>query len=260
LDHDKVAEPASTMPDSSNDSRKEDLQAQETSARAPSSPPAMDDKDMASSDVTDKPTEGADTTAEERRDAQTKEGEQPPATPAQPPVPEPTSQNAAPAPAPKASAPKTWANLVAGPSATSAGVATPSSAVPSTSPVPVRPRAPPPPQSVDVNEAQQSSPPTSSQGGPNSGWQTAGTDHAKRQNRPQSISGPGDRGDKVLAYVKNVSDKVSSDNLRNELLKYGELAYFDISRQKVCRAASTCPSFLRDISLVAAPVSSAQAC
>ncbi len=37
----------------------------------------------------------------------------------------------------------------------------------------------------------------------------------------------------MLAYIKNVTDKIGTEDLRRELLKYGELAYFDVSRPKV---------------------------
>jgi hypothetical protein len=37
-----------------------------------------------------------------------------------------------------------------------------------------------------------------------------------------------------MAYIKYVTDKVRDDDLRNALAVFGELAYFDINRQKVC--------------------------
>ncbi|VUC32236.1 unnamed protein product [Clonostachys rosea] len=66
-----------------------------------------------------------------------------------------------------------------------------------------------------------------------SGWQTAGAD-SKRQNRPQSISAaPADK-EGTLGYVKYVTDKVQDGELKKALEAYGELAYFDINRQKNC--------------------------
>lgn len=65
-----------------------------------------------------------------------------------------------------------------------------------------------------------------------SGWQTAGAD-SKRQNRPQSISANVTEKEGTLGYVKFVSDKVQDADLRGALAAHGELAYFDINRQKV---------------------------
>lgn len=36
-----------------------------------------------------------------------------------------------------------------------------------------------------------------------------------------------------MAYIKYVTEKVKTDELRNILAGYGELTYFDINRQKV---------------------------
>ncbi|KAK2590662.1 hypothetical protein QQS21_011662 [Conoideocrella luteorostrata] len=66
-----------------------------------------------------------------------------------------------------------------------------------------------------------------------SGWQTAGAD-SKRQNRPQSISATATDKEGTLGYVKFVSDKVQDAELRSALAAHGELAYFDINRQKNC--------------------------
>ncbi|KAI4859573.1 hypothetical protein F4820DRAFT_156597 [Hypoxylon rubiginosum] len=64
-------------------------------------------------------------------------------------------------------------------------------------------------------------------------WQTAGGD-SKRQNRPQSISGPQGEKDGTMGYVKYVTEKVKNDDLRAALAQHGELVYFDINRQKNC--------------------------
>lgn len=37
-----------------------------------------------------------------------------------------------------------------------------------------------------------------------------------------------------MAYIKYVTDKVRDDDLKNTLATFGELAYFDINRQKNC--------------------------
>lgn len=65
------------------------------------------------------------------------------------------------------------------------------------------------------------------------GWQTAG-EHAKKQIRPQSVSGPPEK-EGTMGYVRNVTEKVSDADLRAALAKFGELIYFDINRQKVSR-------------------------
>ena len=72
------------------------------------------------------------------------------------------------------------------------------------------------------------------------GWQSAGVD-SKRQNRPQSISGPPAEKEGTLGYVKYVTDKVQDAELRGTLAAFGELTYFDINRQKVCLAISPDP-------------------
>ncbi|KAI1659607.1 hypothetical protein F4813DRAFT_387714 [Daldinia decipiens] len=64
-------------------------------------------------------------------------------------------------------------------------------------------------------------------------WQTAGGD-SKRQNRPQSVSGPQTDKDGTMGYVKYVTEKVNKDELRASLAQHGELVYFDINRQKNC--------------------------
>ncbi|CAK7267258.1 hypothetical protein SEPCBS57363_002501 [Sporothrix epigloea] len=67
----------------------------------------------------------------------------------------------------------------------------------------------------------------------NSEWQTAGVD-SKRQNRPQSISGPPQDKDSALGYIKYVTDKVEEAALRSLLETFGPVVYFDISRTKNC--------------------------
>lgn len=64
------------------------------------------------------------------------------------------------------------------------------------------------------------------------GWQTAGSDHAKRQNRPQSVSGPPEK-EGTMGYVRNVTEKVTIEELRAALSALGQLIYFDVNRSKV---------------------------
>ncbi|KAI9749470.1 MAG: heat shock protein 90 [Chaenotheca gracillima] len=146
-----------------------------------------------------------------------------------PAAPATSTPSAAPAPAPaKPAVPKTWANLVAA-SKTNATGPSASASVASTSPAPTQGKQPPPP-------AAQSTPtdaPAGQTQGSNAGWQTAGTEHAKRQGRPQSISTGGDK-EVISAYVKSVTEKVRPENLKAALQKFGDLAHFDVNRAKNC--------------------------
>ena len=141
------------------------------------------------------------------------------------------AQTDTPAAPSKPAAPKTWANLVAANRAAPAAV---SNSTPSTSPATPQLKAahkqsapasaPQAPANEDGNNQTQQS--------QRSEWQTAGLDNAKKQSRQQSISGPGEK-DNVLGYIKNVNDRVDASILKNTLLHYGKLHYFDVSRQKV---------------------------
>ncbi|KAM5369307.1 hypothetical protein ACJZ2D_009128 [Fusarium nematophilum] len=88
-------------------------------------------------------------------------------------------------------------------------------------PAPVQPAAPPKPMTWASRAAAALPRPT------------AGAD-SKRQNRPQSISGPPTEKEGTLGYVKYVTDKVQEADLKNALAAFGELTYFDINRQKNC--------------------------
>ncbi|CZT51321.1 related to Ras-GTPase-activating protein binding protein 2 [Rhynchosporium secalis] len=65
------------------------------------------------------------------------------------------------------------------------------------------------------------------------GWQSVGNDHQKKQNRPQSISGPPEK-EGTMGYVRNVTEKVSTEDLRTALSGFGNLIYFDVNRAKNC--------------------------
>ena len=147
-------------------------------------------------------------------------------TPTSTPTPTPASAPApAPAPAPVAppTRPGTWAGVVA----FNAKAATPATHPPPTAaaapaaapaavqaPVPVT--APPPAPATPVT-------PTSSGGGAQ--WQMA---DSKRHSRAMTAG-------QTLAYVKNVTDAVSEKALKETLIKYGNLKFFEINRQKVPR-------------------------
>ncbi|KAI0194476.1 NTF2 and RRM domain-containing protein [Xylaria flabelliformis] len=149
---------------------------------------------------------------------------------------QPSSVAAAPTPAqpPK---PMTWASRLA---ATGPPKVNPATPLTKTAPVPTpaaRPAATTAPTaspatttSAQATETAASVPPTK-EAGPE--WQTAGSD-SKRQNRPQSISAHPAEKEGTLGYVKYVTDKVVREDLEAALAQYGELAYFDINRQKNC--------------------------
>ncbi|KAK3333095.1 NTF2 and RRM domain-containing protein [Cercophora scortea] len=163
------------------------------------------------------------------------------------PTPTPAVQRAA-APAPaepakpkEAPKPMTWASraaAAAGPTRPVAVVPIPKTATP-----PAQTRAPAPTATAAAatlgpaaaaaqpaaTQASDSSPATSvkDQGE----WQTA---EVKRQNRPQSLSATPLEKEGTMAYIKYVTDKVKDEDLKGLLATFGELAYFDINRQKNC--------------------------
>ena len=103
---------------------------------------------------------------------------------------------------------------------------------PKTSTPPAQTRAPPaakpaPTQPAPVPAAEKAKENTQPDG-----WQTAGSDHAKRQNRPQSVSGPPEK-EGTMGYVRNVTEKVTAEDLRAALSSFGPLIYFDVNRSKV---------------------------
>ena len=140
-------------------------------------------------------------------------------------------QASTPAAPPKPAAPKTWANLVAANRIAPPAVPSPAT---STSPAPSQPKATPSPakQAATPPTSTSDDSPSQAQQGSSAEWQTAGQENGKRQGRGQSVSGTGENQN-VLGYVKNVTDKVDASILKNTLLQYGKLAYFDVSRQKV---------------------------
>ncbi|EAW14689.1 NTF2 and RRM domain protein [Aspergillus clavatus NRRL 1] len=190
------------------------------------------------------------------------------AEPEKPATPEPTPaepvQKEAPAPekeaAPPAKAlPKTWANIAskigaaaaapvvpavpaapAKPAATPAAApaaAAPAAAQPQSAPAPApapasAPAPAPAPASAPASAPAAAAPaaestPSQPPAGDNAGWQTAGQDHKKSQSRAGEEQN-------VLAYIKNVNEKVDASLLKQTLSRFGKLKYFDVSRQKNC--------------------------
>ncbi|KAE8367422.1 hypothetical protein BDV27DRAFT_72998 [Aspergillus caelatus] len=154
-----------------------------------------------------------------------------PATPEPTPAPTTQKENTAPAKEPAVPAravPKTWANI-----ASKSGATAP--VVPA---IPVAPVKPAPAtnsaQSVPAPAAAAATPTPATESTPSqppsndgSGWQTAGHDHKKTQPRA------GD-DQNVMAYIKNVTDKVDANLLKQTLSRFGKLKHFDVSRQKNC--------------------------
>ena len=147
-----------------------------------------------------------------------------------PPASAETTKSALPA-VTKPSGPRTWATLVASTQSKAPAAAAPVAVV---TPKGGQSQVRAIPAQAQPVESPESTPETPSG---NSGWQTAGNDHGKKHSRPQSMSG--DKAN-VLAYVKYVNEKVDADELNQALAKFGDLAYFDISRQKVSDA-DRCP-------------------
>jgi hypothetical protein len=154
------------------------------------------------------------------------------------PAPTPAPAKATPPPVaaapPKPAVPKSWAQLVAPktpaastPAPTQAAAPQPKAAAPTPSATQPKPAAASTPAAPP---ARQPSPAGSQQEGSSGGWQTAGAEHNRSKSRVQApIVGP---DGKVRAYVKNVYTGVDADELKAHLTKFGELAYFDVSRAK----------------------------
>jgi hypothetical protein len=187
-------------------------------------------------------TETVEKALEEEDSQQVEKPKEPVPTPA---VTQPSTTKAAPTQPAVPAKPMSWANRAAA----AAAVTPPRPAVPNpktSSPAPTPTRAPPatqPAQPAQTTQPSQPSPASSAtankenespQQSQNAGWQMAGSDHAKRQNRPQSVSGPIEK-EGTMGYVRNVTEAVKAEELRAALASFGELIYFDVNRQKVCK-------------------------
>ncbi len=130
--------------------------------------------------------------------------------------------------------PLSWASRAA------AAVGTPKPAVPVVAP---KATATPPAQTRAAPPAAQAAKPTPAptpavaapsekeKEASGAGWQSVG-DNAKRQNRPQSISGPPEK-EGTMGYVRNVTEKVGTEELKTALGSFGNMIYFDVNRSKV---------------------------
>ncbi|KAH8430397.1 NTF2 and RRM domain protein [Aspergillus melleus] len=215
------------------------VDVQETEAPAPEveekAEPVQENGDEAQPQEVDSQVNGADAEIVEPEQAtavaEEVEAEKPP-TPE--PTPAPSAQKEAPAPpkenAPPAKAlPKTWANIASKSGAPAPVVpsipAAPAKSAPATGspqPAAAAPAAPATPAPENVP-----SQPPSNDG---SGWQTAGHDHKKTQSRAGEEQ-------PVLAYIKNVNEKVDANLLKQTLTRFGKLKHFDVSRSKNCAFA-----------------------
>ncbi|KAK3368066.1 NTF2 and RRM domain-containing protein [Podospora didyma] len=171
----------------------------------------------------------------------------------EPKDPAPTPAPAPPAPVPRAAAPPaaaqpekpkeapkpmTWASRAAA-AASAAAAPRPPVALPkavATPAVPAQPRAPAPAvaqQSAPApTQAVESTPAAAATKEQDSEWQSVAETNRKARLQATAAGPPEKEG--TMAYIKYVTDKVQEEDLKNELLKYGELAYFDINRQKNC--------------------------
>ena len=187
-----------------------------------------------SEETAESPEQAAESTAVEETQEKPRDPDLTPV--ASPPKPAKAApvEPAAPAAPSKPAAPKTWANLVATNRVASPAVPNVASSSTATPP-PSQPKAAASTtnQSVTPTTSTSDESPAKAQQNGNSGWQMAGSDNNKKHGRQQSQSVSGQ--DKVMAYVKNVTDKVDASILRTVLEKYenGKLPYFDVSRQKV---------------------------
>lgn len=149
------------------------------------------------------------------------------------PEPTPAPEKEEPVPeketAPTPAVPKTWANIATTSFAAKAAAASKAAAAaaPAAAPKPAAPASQASPVVAAAQPAAAAAPEARSQEpSTDAGWQTAGHDHKKSQPRTGEET--------VLAYIKNVNDKVDASLLKQVLSRFGKLKYFDVSRPKVC--------------------------
>lgn len=149
----------------------------------------------------------------------------------QTPEPEPTVVAPPKAPEPVAETqpakPKTWASMLGG-----SKPAVPALPAQSQQKAPAQPKVQKPAAQAAASKATPTEPAAASPSPtPSNGWQTAESGKKGRgPSQPKQESN-------VLAYIKNVNEKVDARVLREVLEKYGELKYFDVSRMRVSDSA-----------------------
>ncbi|KAI1110753.1 hypothetical protein F5Y14DRAFT_342157 [Nemania sp. NC0429] len=192
--------------------------------------------------VADEPVPDPDTAAQQLAEETVQEPEKPKDPTPTPVARQPPTPAAAPAPAPAPARPlkpMTWASHIA--AAAGPPKVSPATPLAKVAPVPTparpsantAPPAPSPQTNASTTVVSETTPPVVVAKETGAEWQTAGGD-SKRQNRPQSVSGPPTEKEGTLGYVKYVTEKVSHAELEGVLAQYGELVYFDINRQKNC--------------------------
>ncbi|KAI6357566.1 hypothetical protein MCOR25_007610 [Pyricularia grisea] len=141
----------------------------------------------------------------------------------EPPKPMTWASRAAAAARPAVALPKPAVPAAATPAARPAAAATAAATPAAATPAAAAPKPAAPAPAAEAPAAQESG----------NEWQTAGAD-SKRQNRPQSVVGAPQEDKGTLGYVKFVTEKVKTENLKAHLSSFGELVYFDINRTKNC--------------------------
>lgn len=137
-----------------------------------------------------------------------------------------------PAPAPKPAVPRTWASLAAS-AHKPAAPAAPAPAAQQAQ-APAKPAAAAPAQQLAAPTAPSAparEPSPANSQGEAAGWQSV-TGHKKEQSRSQNQPPAGEAENK-RAYIKNVYPQIEEGALKTALSKFGDIAYFDISRPKV---------------------------
>lgn len=238
-----VEEPAAALDAEVVDKKLEEVAEPEPVEEAPATngtpAPEAEETPAASEKAEEVPTPEA--AAQEVEEEEIKEPEKP-----KDPVPTPiisrapstTAKPAAPAQPTGPPKPLSWASRAAAAVGSAPKPAVPVVA-PKTSTPPAQARAAPPAAKPAQAQAPTSaSAPTPSaekekENGANAGWQSVG-DHTKRQNRPQSISaGAPEKDPGTMGYVRNVTEKVGTEELKAALGSFGQLIYFDVNRGKV---------------------------
>ena len=227
----KNEEPTELDPEVVDEKLEETAASEEVPATNGSAVPVIDAPEPAKAEA---PVADPDATVEELAEEDAKEPEKP-KDPSPSPVAKPVPAEAAPAEPAAPLKPMTWASRAAAAAGPRPVVPLPKTATP---PAQNQNRAPAPaPAAAPAAAPAQASAPAPTAEAPapkdTAGWQTAGAD-SKRQNRPQSISAAPAEKEGTLGYVKYVTEKVQDADLKRALEAHGELAYFDINRQKVC--------------------------
>ncbi|KAK4937772.1 hypothetical protein LTR10_021649 [Elasticomyces elasticus] len=134
------------------------------------------------------------------------------------------------APPPSVEAPptkKTWASMLGGGSKAPAVPALPVT-TPAAQPKASRPSQPSQAPKTQTQPAPAADTTATTPTSQSNGWQEAG--HGKKGKPQNKTASEGT----VLAYIKNVNDKVDARILRETLEGFGELKYFDVSRPRNC--------------------------